>query len=220
MKKIGIFIETKATTVKQAVFGAITGSAPVRRGGAAEIVVEDALIRIHPGPARAGLVAVLLEGLPSRASDPPLIHNGLRIEAIASRSVAERSEARLDHVAVLVKDLDGASAEWSALTGVVAEQLGPHPISDGAFLAARLLLGERMIELLQPVEGIDSPLAQRLASHGEGAATLALPVADLTTARDRLEAIDARVLFRDPHWMVHPGDTGGVLVQLTPRVAH
>ena len=83
-----------------------------------------------------------------------------------------------------------------------------------------MLLGERMIELISPEPGVPSGIADRLKSHGEGVAALALPVDDVAEVKKRLEEIGVRVLRQDPHWMIHPKDAGGVLVQLTPRVAH
>jgi len=130
------------------------------------------------------------------------------------------SSAKLDHVALAARDLGRASALWAAITGVEAEQMGLHPVSGGAFSAARVHLGEAMIELVSPTPGHDSPLAKRLAANGEGPVALALPVANLDTTLARLNALGVRVDRRDPHWMVHPRDSSGVLVQLTPRVEH
>jgi len=129
-------------------------------------------------------------------------------------------DARLDHVALRVGDLDAAARRWAAITGAPARPMGIHPISGGAFSATRFVLGERMIELLSPTPGIPSPMAERLASHGEGIAALALPANDIEATLARLRAIGARVLWQAPHWMVHPKDAGGFMVQLTPRVQH
>jgi len=149
--------------------------------------------------------------------------NGLSVVLSGDRQKGDlpaNGTARLDHVALRVRLLKEASARWAAITGVEGEQMGLHPISGGAFSAARFILGERMIELVAPTAGVPSPLADRLDSHGEGVAALALPVDDVDLVLGRLRDIDARVLHQDPHWMVHPGDAGGTLVQLTPRVEH
>ena len=127
---------------------------------------------------------------------------------------------RLDHLALLVDDLAAASTRWEAITGVDAEQMGLHPISQGAFSASRLALGSAMIELISPTKGRDSPVGRRLAATGEGPVALAIPVDDVDAAVGRLRSAAVRVDWRDPHWMVHPGDCSGVLVQLTPRVEH
>jgi methylmalonyl-CoA/ethylmalonyl-CoA epimerase len=137
-----------------------------------------------------------------------------------SDDVGAGTPIRLDHVALAVRDLDAAARVWAALTGVRPHMMGVHPVSNGAFTAARLSLGEQMIELVSPVEGHDSPFARRLHSKGEGPGAMALPVDDLDATIGRLAAIGVDVLRPAPHVMLHPRDTGGVLVQLTPRVQH
>lgn len=127
-------------------------------------------------------------------------------------------DARLDHVAARVANLATAARRWETITGMPAYHMGMHPISRGAFEATRLEMGERMIELLSPVPGQPSALAERLASHGEGVVAVAIPVRDLDAALSRLRATDARLLHQEPHWLVHPKDASGVLIQLTPRV--
>ena len=129
-------------------------------------------------------------------------------------------DLRLDHVAIVVNDHAAAARQWSALVGVRAEVMTTHPISGGAFGAARITLGEQMIELLSPIGEHQSSVAARLAAQGEGPIAMAVPVADLAKVITRLEATQARVLRQPPHVLVHPRDVGGVLVQLTPRVKH
>jgi catechol 2,3-dioxygenase-like lactoylglutathione lyase family enzyme len=171
-------------------------------------------------------MAISREG-PELTVDPS-ITQGVRVRiqgdpestAVANRLAGPAAAARLDHVALLAGDLAAASASWAIITDQPVQQMGLHPVSGGAFSAARVLLGSRMIELLTPVPGVTSALADRLASRGEGVAALALPVVDLEVALARLERIGARVLNQAPHRMVHPKDAGGVLVQLTPRVDH
>ena len=142
--------------------------------------------------------------------------------SISEEATAEpvAGTAHLDHVAVVTADLIAASALWEAATGISAHQMGLHPISGGAFSASRIELGTRMIELISPTPGIESAIAGRLATNGEGPTAVAIPVDDVESCRDSLEALGARVLWADPHWMVHPKDAAGVLVQLTPRVRH
>lgn len=151
----------------------------------------------------------------------PSAANGLQVALTGVGDGGQRAaRARLDHVAVRVRDLHDAMRRWEAICGAKGHDLGIHPVSNGAFTAARFLLGERMIELIAPVPGVASPMADRLRSHGEGVAALALPVDDVNEVRRTLEETGVRVLRQPPHWMVHPTDAGGVLVQLTPRMAH
>jgi catechol 2,3-dioxygenase-like lactoylglutathione lyase family enzyme len=147
--------------------------------------------------------------------------NGVLVQLTPRREFGPRptpGDACLDHVAVRVRDLDAAARRWETITGVRALPMGVHPISRGTFEATRFEMGARMIELVSPVPGQASLLAERLASHGEGVVAVALPANDIEVTLARLRAVGARVLRQEPHWMVHPKDASGVLVQLTPRI--
>ena len=61
---------------------------------------------------------------------------------------------------------------------------------------------------------------RQLAAKGEGPIGLALPVIDLNIAVRRLGGVGVEVATIAPHVVIHPSDTAGVLVQLTPRVNH
>ncbi|MGH8617730.1 MAG: VOC family protein [Burkholderiales bacterium] len=153
----------------------------------------------------------------------PKSASGVLVQLTPRREFGPRpreGDARFDHVAIAVNDLAAASARWATITGTAAQLMGVHPISNGAFQAARFVLGAQMVELISPVAGVASPLAARLASRGEGVAALALPANRMDATLSRLRAAEARLLEQPPHWMVHPKDASGVLVQITPRVAH
>ena len=153
----------------------------------------------------------------------PKSANGVLLQLTPRREFGPRplaGDARLDHVAIAVKDLDAAAARWEIITGAPSEPMGIHPASHGSFRATRLMLGDQMVELISPVPGVPSELAARLNNRGEGVAALALPASDVDKAVLRLRALGVRVLNQQPHWVVHPRDASGVLVQITPRIAH
>ena len=166
----------------------------------ARILRSDDHIYVHPKSANGVLVQLTprLEFAP-----PPL-----------------PGDARVDHVAIAVRDLAQAETVWSRITGAKGEAMGVHPASNGSFAASRFLMGEQMIELVSPVDGVESRMAQRLAQRGEGVLAVALPANDLEQTLQRVRSTGARVLWQDPHWMVHPKDAAGVLIQLTPRISH
>ena len=242
MKLTGVSIGTGNLERTLAVYQAICAASGTMASPAeASMQLGEATLTLRLAPHDVGITAITFscddlhqQRLVLEASDIPFVEqagallvsardaNGIDVQIESSPPAASQPivDARLDHVALRVGDLAGASGFWSALTGMECQQMGLHPISGGAFSAARILLGERMIELIAPEPGVPSQIADRLASHGDGVAALALPVADVDAARARLAAIDARVLRQEPHWMVHPKDSGGVLVQLTPRVNH
>ena len=202
---------------------------PAAEGASRVLVLGATALVIHPRPTRTGIDRLTVGRSPIAPGRTTL--NGLDVELgpapptpVDLDRPVDRTDggatARVDHVAVLVADLEPATTAWERLLGVTGERIGLHPVSGGAFAASRLPLGDQMIELVSPVAGVDSPLARRLAERGEGPATLAVPVTDLAAAETRLAAAGVAVLDQPPHRMLHPRDTGGVLVQLTPRVAH
>lgn len=200
----GVELEVADLPARQAALaaaGIVTGPLPETDGLAAGLRVAAA---------DAGGITVMLQ--PAESSDAS--------SGAQSEEPVTAPALRLDHVALLVRDESAAARTWQAITGVTPHAMGVHPVSGGAFTATRLLLGSQMIELICPVPGQDSALARRLASHGEGAVTLALPVADLPAAEARLAAIGISPLRPPPHVVLHPKDTGGVMIQLTPRVQH
>jgi hypothetical protein len=130
------------------------------------------------------------------------------------------ARARLDHVAVVARDLAVATSAFEAATGVIGEFMGLHPISNGGWEASRIMLGSAMIEVLAPIPGVESALAAMLETRGEGPVALAMPVDDVDATIETLQAQAVRVIRQPPHWMAHPKDAHGVMVQLTPRVNH
>jgi catechol 2,3-dioxygenase-like lactoylglutathione lyase family enzyme len=233
-------IETSTPGDILEVYRAVCGIEPQGSGDGGCFQLGSAGLSIRPAPVTGGLTSITIsvDDLASRRA--ALTAAGIQFEESAgmisvskddaggamvglvesAASEASPAGARLDHVALRVRDLAESSARWLAITGIEPLQMGLHPVSNGAFQAARVLLGERMIELISPEPGVPSRIADRLQSHGEGVAALALPVDDLPEVLERLEKRGVRVLRQDPHWMIHPQDAGGVLVQLTPRVAH
>ncbi|MEM7016289.1 MAG: VOC family protein [Pseudomonadota bacterium] len=198
-----------------------------------------AAIELQQG-AETGVQSLVFEGIDLAqsaerltAADVPFVHNETSIRIAADdatgvdvqlkHDVTNRPDggtAHLDHVALCVSDLEAAARRWESILAIDAEHMGIHPVSGGAFTAARLLLGERMVELISPVHGVASNMAKRLAECGEGPVALAVPVQDVDTVKTALEALSVRVFHNDPHWMVHPRDNDGVLLQLTSRINH
>lgn len=124
--------------------------------------------------------------------------------------------AVLDHVAILVADVDTAARRWTTILGKRPVHLGIHPL--GTSTAARFLLADRMIELLAPLPDIDSPLKKRLERAGDGPLVLAIVARDLDATVAAVTATGARVVAQTPHLVVHPSAASGVPIQLTPRV--
>ncbi len=129
----------------------------------------------------------------------------------------------LDHVAVAVADLDTGSRPW-ALLGLERHGADERIVDQGAVVRV-YQLGETLLELLAPL-GEGTPVARYLARRGPGLHHLALRVDDLAAELARLEALGAVLIDTVPRAgragtkvaFVHPGWTGGTLVELVePR---
>ena len=142
------------------------------------------------------------------------------IRAMAATPPAASAQVKLDHVAMMVVNLDEATLLWERLTGLTAHRMAVHPVSKGTLAAARFALGPRMIELLAPLPGMQSALATRLTRVGEGPFAMALPAVNLDEKLSRLRAAGIEPLYSASHWIVRPSDASGVPIQLTPRVEH
>jgi len=128
---------------------------------------------------------------------------------------------RLNHVAIVVPDLQAATAQYRDLLGarVSAEQAQPAHGVTTVFVE----LPNTKIELLHPL-GADSPVAAFLERHPAGGMHhVCYEVGDIRAARDRLVAGGARVLgdgeprpgaHDRPVLFLHPKDFSGTLVEL------
>lgn len=126
---------------------------------------------------------------------------------------------RLDHVAVLVADLEEALAFWQDQLGLSLDHV--ETIDSMAVKIAFLPLGESEIELVQPIK-TDSGLAKFLAKRGPGLHHICIEVDDITAKLEELRTRDVRLIDEEPVLMgdgrklafIHPKSTGGVLIEL------
>ena len=119
---------------------------------------------------------------------------------------------------MLVGDIAEAAPRWEIVLGTAPDSCGVHPL--GTAMAARFLLDRRMLELVAPLPGKPSALRERLERRGEGPFALAIVASDLERTRAAIAAAGARIMYRPPHHIVHPADTAGVPLQITPQVHH
>ena len=128
---------------------------------------------------------------------------------------------RLNHVAIVVPDLEAASAVYRGTLG--AKVSAPVALPAHGVTTVFVDLGNAKIELLHPL-GPASPIAKFLADHPAGGMHhVCYEVADILAARDRLKAAGARVLgdgepslgaHDKPVLFLHPKDFCGTLVEL------
>lgn len=125
----------------------------------------------------------------------------------------------LDHVAIAVRDLDAALAEFAALYG--AEPIYREVVAEQGVEEAMIAVGGSFIQLLQPL-GPETPVGRFLATRGEGMHHIALAVADIEAALAHLKAEGARLVDEQPRFggrgariaFVHPKSFAGTLVEL------
>jgi methylmalonyl-CoA/ethylmalonyl-CoA epimerase len=125
----------------------------------------------------------------------------------------------LNHVAVVVDDLDSAIKFWKDALGLPLERNEENASEEVRI--AFLPVGESKIELLEPTTA-DSGIAKYLAKRGPGIHHLCVEVDDIATAMNRLIENGAELINDTPrtredgtrYAFVHPKSTGGVLVEL------
>ena len=128
---------------------------------------------------------------------------------------------KLNHVAIVVPDLDAAAATYRDVLG--ANVSVPLALPEHGVTTVFVELPNTKVELLQPL-GKDSPIAAFLERHPHGGMHhICYEVVDLTVARDALLESGARVLgdgrprigaHGKPVLFLHPKDFCGTLVEL------
>jgi methylmalonyl-CoA epimerase len=131
---------------------------------------------------------------------------------------------RIDHVAIVVRDLDTALRFYRDTLGIAPSRVLDFPQESVkiAFLPMGGPGGSE-IELLQPTDP-DTGVARFLEKRGEGLHHICLEVPDIARALDELRAQGRAVLDTAPRptaegrgIFIHPRDTSGVLLELIQR---
>jgi methylmalonyl-CoA/ethylmalonyl-CoA epimerase len=128
---------------------------------------------------------------------------------------------RLNHVAIVVPDLDKAAAKYANLLGATVHH--PRALPEHGVTVVFVDLDNSKIELMTPL-GADSPVAKFLAEHpGGGMHHVCFEVPDLAHAAQTLVAGGARILGDGkpktgahglPVLFLHPKDFDGTLIEL------
>ncbi len=128
---------------------------------------------------------------------------------------------RLNHVAVVVPDLEAASRLYRESLG--AHVSAPAALPEHGVTVVFVELSNTKIELLHPL-GANSPIAKFLEKNPDGGMHhLCFEVDDILSARDQLKATGARVLgdgspkigaHGKPVLFLHPKDFQGTLIEL------
>lgn len=126
---------------------------------------------------------------------------------------------KINHVAIVVPDLEAAHTFWVDALGLPLERIEDVPAE--AVKVAFLPTGDSEIELLEPTDS-ESGVARYLDKHGPGIHHLCLEVDDIHATLVHLREHGVELINESPrtaaggrqYAFVHPRSTGGVLLEL------
>ena len=131
---------------------------------------------------------------------------------------SEPRGTRIAHIGIAVPALDELLPFYRDILGMPEVPLDD---ADGARIAG-LAAGESLVELLE-AEAPDSPIARFVSKRGPGIHHICFAVDDLDATLARCRAAGLRLIDETPRIgaegkriaFLHPGTTGGVLVELS-----
>jgi methylmalonyl-CoA/ethylmalonyl-CoA epimerase len=125
---------------------------------------------------------------------------------------------KINHVAILVKDIDAALKFWRDDLGLPLDHVEDVPSQ--ASKVAFMPVGEGEVELVEPTDP-DSGLAKFLEKRGEGMHHLCMEVDDIEMMLSDLKQKGVRLINEEPIALagrkmafIHPKSASGVLVEL------
>jgi methylmalonyl-CoA/ethylmalonyl-CoA epimerase len=126
---------------------------------------------------------------------------------------------RINHVAVVVDDMEKALAFWRDALGIELHELRDVPAEKSQ--VAFLPLPGSEVELVRPTSD-DSGIAKYLAKRGPGMHHICLEVDDIEGMMTQLRSKGIRLINEEPrltadgkrYAFIHPESTAGVLVEL------
>jgi len=126
---------------------------------------------------------------------------------------------RIDHVAIVVSDLEAALSFWRDALGLTLARV--TTVSDQESEVAFMPTGESEVELVRPTT-TSSGVARYLTKHGPGLHHVCFEVDDLDALLSDLKAKGVRLITETPQVsadgkrlaFIHPSSAQGVLVEL------
>ena len=125
---------------------------------------------------------------------------------------------KINHVAIVVQDIDAALNFWEQTFGLELDHVEDVPSQKSK--VAFLPLGESEIELVQPTT-TDSGLVNFLEKRGEGMHHICIEVEDIDATLAELKSKGVRLINDVPEELpgrkmafIHPKAANGVLVEL------
>jgi methylmalonyl-CoA/ethylmalonyl-CoA epimerase len=128
---------------------------------------------------------------------------------------------RIDHIAVVVQNLDAALEVYRDALGMTVTAV--KEMSEQDVVMAFLPAGDSEIELLEPIHA-ESGIGKYLAKRGEGLHHICLEVDDIEATLADLKSKGAQLIDETPKQgaygkiaFIHPKGAHGVLVELIQR---
>lgn len=125
---------------------------------------------------------------------------------------------KINHVAVVVEDIDTALSFWRDKLGLCLDHV--EFVSSQASKVAFMPIGQGEIELVQPTES-DTGLAKYLEKHGEGMHHLCIETDDIEGMLNDLKEKGVKLINEEPLSLpgrkmafIHPKASNGVLIEL------
>ena len=135
-----------------------------------------------------------------------------------------KSTKRIDHIAVVVRDLDAALRVYHDVLGLPLERVEEVPAEKVKVAFLPLPEGDSEVELVQPTAD-NTGIARYLAKRGEGMHHICFEVENIEAAMSELSAAGLQVLEEKPrlgsqgqkYVFIHPKTAHGVLIELYER---
>ena len=118
----------------------------------------------------------------------------------------------IDHVAIVVHDLDAAIAWYEDVLGATLEHR--EVVESDGVAEALLRVADSYIQLLTPTRD-DSPVAKYLEKRGEGLHHVGYRVANCAQALESVKASGGRVIDNAPR----PGSRGTIVAFVHPKTS-
>jgi methylmalonyl-CoA epimerase len=134
-------------------------------------------------------------------------------------------DAPIDHIAIVVADLDAIAALYTGTLGF--SEVYREIVADQGVEVAGLRRGEAIIELLLPLDA-RSPIAKFRGAAPSKLHHTAFRVTDIRAELARLKTHGVRLIDEEPRRgahgntiaFLHPSSTGGVLIELCQPPEH
>jgi len=130
--------------------------------------------------------------------------------------------SRIRAVHIAVNSVQEASSEYQSSFGLEVSRSGEVPAL--GIRNAIIPVGDAILELIEPLDPQQGPVARFLRDRGEGVYMMALEVEDLDSAVRMLQERGVRLIDADPEArarggpvFIHPRSTRGVLIEMVEK---